>query len=269
MKRMEVTAPVVHMRKKPVDAAELVSQALFGERVDRRETKNEWSEIETVDGYSGFCETKFLRAVPAGSRDEDAAFVCAREAALFAQGDGAPAMRLSYGSRIHLAGDHVTDNDPVVLLADAGGLQGTVAAADVALPASMNSSLASGEAFVAEASKFLGVPYLWGGRSAWGIDCSGLVQLVLARFRIAIDRDSKDQHLAGEAVEGEPCAGDLLFFGREHVTHVGFAMGDGTFLHASGWVRINSLEPDSPIGRPDLAAIYRGARRIASVRCSS
>ncbi|NNE06934.1 MAG: C40 family peptidase, partial [Gemmatimonadetes bacterium] len=253
MNRLQVTAPLVHMRKEPSDAAELVNQALFGETVEAAPASGGWSEVCTADGYTGFCETKFLDGRDATSPDAgtgSAAFVTARESRLLSGGSDEPVMRLSYGSRIALAPDYADGSDPVVTLPEYGRESSRrIPVADVVLPGAMAPAGATPDAILAEAVKFLGVPYLWGGRSAWGVDCSGLVQLVFARFGIAIARDSRDQFLAGEAVSGDPAAGDLLFFGRERVTHVGFARGDGTFLHASGWVRVNSLDPASPVAR--------------------
>ncbi len=273
MNRREVIAPLVHLRKEPADASELVNQALFGETVEAGDTSEGWTEVRTYDGYAGFCETKFLAERSGGTPGADGgktAFVVTRETMLKARGSDAPVMRLSYGSRIHVCEGDSVDGRTLAVAPSGGDAEPRyVAIDDVALPGAIRPADATANAILAEAGKFLGVPYLWGGRSAWGVDCSGLVQLVFARFGISIARDSRDQFLAGDPVEGEPAAGDLVFFGKERVTHVGFARGDGTFLHASGWVRVNSLDPASAIARPDLAAIYRGARRISSVKVSA
>jgi cell wall-associated NlpC family hydrolase len=120
----------------------------------------------------------------------------------------------------------------------------------------------SARALTAEARKFLGVPYLWGGITSTGFDCSGLVQAVFATFGITMPRDTKDQIRSGTGVARDRIRmGDLLFFDR----HVGIATGDSRIIHASrggGGVTLNSLTPGEPDYRPDLAASFRQARRI-------
>lgn len=84
---------------------------------------------------------------------------------------------------------------------------------------------------LATAEAFLGVPYLWGGTTALGVDCSGYVQQVYRLNGIRLDRDADQQAMEGRPVD-EARAGDLLFFGDARVTHVGMSTGDGTMFHA-------------------------------------
>jgi hypothetical protein len=119
-----------------------------------------------------------------------------------------------------------------------------------------------GARMIAEAKKFLGVPYLWGGISPAGFDCSGLVQTICARFGLQAPRDTKDQMKLGMRIErGSVCTGDLCFFRR----HVGIAIGRDRLIHASrggGGVRINSIVRGGPDYRPDLDKEFLEARRI-------
>lgn len=99
---------------------------------------------------------------------------------------------------------------------------------------------------VSTALEFLGVPYLWGGRSLAGIDCSGLIQLVYLLHNIHIPRDASQQEQYFKKKSNtimEAKYGDLFFFKNEknHVFHVGFSLGNGEILHASGNVKIETL----------------------------
>ena len=102
------------------------------------------------------------------------------------------------------------------------------------------------EMMVDYAKLLLGAPYLWGGRTTMGIDCSGMVQVCARMAGLLLPRDSSQQVKEGELVyflqETQP--GDLAFFGEEdgHITHVGIIMGDEQIIHCSGQVRIDFLD---------------------------
>lgn len=94
-----------------------------------------------------------------------------------------------------------------------------------------------------------GVPYLWGGTSVKGVDCSGMVKTAYFAGGIVIARDASQQALTGErlARRRPRCLkGDLIFFGNPasgRVTHVAMYLGEGRFIHSAGRVKINSLDP--------------------------
>jgi hypothetical protein len=96
------------------------------------------------------------------------------------------------------------------------------------------------------AMEFLNVPYLWGGKSAFGIDCSGFTQILYKTMGIQLPRDAWQQAAIGKSKTflEEILAGDLLFFGdeAEKITHVGMAIGDNKIIHAAGKVRIDALD---------------------------
>ncbi len=105
------------------------------------------------------------------------------------------------------------------------------------------------------AHKFLGVPYLWGGRSPFGIDCSGLVQVVCRVAGIALPRDAADQALVGETIDFTHHAkeGDLAFFANDEgkIIHVGLISSPGQILHASGRVRMDALDQQGIFNREE------------------
>ncbi|MDZ7263699.1 MAG: C40 family peptidase [candidate division KSB1 bacterium] len=105
-------------------------------------------------------------------------------------------------------------------------------------------------ALVNLAFQFIGIPYLWGGRSTKGFDCSGFTQTLYQLHGLSLPRDANMQVKIGHAVALDDSlqnlkTGDLLFFGRDldHITHVGMYIGKGKFIHADGWVHINSFNP--------------------------
>lgn len=92
--------------------------------------------------------------------------------------------------------------------------------------------------------KFLNAPYLWGGRTPFGIDCSGFTQLVYRFLGIELPRDSYQQAESGKLVAfvEEARKGDLAFFGDNKITHVGIVLDDRKIIHASGRVRIDAID---------------------------
>ena len=116
----------------------------------------------------------------------------------------------------------------------------------------------TGETILNTAYRFIGIPYLWGGTSTKGMDCSGFTKTVYFLNGIILARDASQQVNTGELVDTKNGwenlqAGDLLFFGKkatdnkkERVTHVAIYIGDGDFIHAAGRVKINSFNKNKP-----------------------
>jgi cell wall-associated NlpC family hydrolase len=111
----------------------------------------------------------------------------------------------------------------------------------------------SDSTLIAQAHKLMGVPYLWGGTSSKGVDCSGFTKTVYLMHGLILPRDASQQVHKGKLVDDKKDfshleVGDLLFFGRhlddgtERVVHVGMWIGDNKFIHASGDVHISSMD---------------------------
>jgi len=132
----------------------------------------------------------------------------------------------------------------------------------------------NGETILKTAYRFMGIPYLWGGTSTKGMDCSGFTKTVYFLNGIILSRDASQQVNTGELVDTKDGwqnlqAGDLLFFGRkadenrkEKVTHVAIYIGDGDFIHASGRVRINSLNKNKTYYSQYRDNMFIRAKRI-------
>jgi cell wall-associated NlpC family hydrolase len=128
--------------------------------------------------------------------------------------------------------------------------------------------LSSNDSFPDSALKFINSPYIWGGRIPSGIDCSGLTQLVYKIHGISIPRDSWQQAEAGKNIdfidETEP--GDLVFFDNDKgmISHVGMIFSKGLVIHASGRVRIDSIDHQG-IFKPEIKGYSHKLRTIRRV----
>ena len=138
---------------------------------------------------------------------------------------------------------------------------------------------ASGSLLELYAKELLGVPYLWGGTSTKGMDCSGFTKTVYLMNGLVIPRDASQQIMAGKNVDADLNfsnleKGDLMFFGKkatdstkQRVTHVGIWLdnGQGEFIHASGRVKLGSIDPDSALYDQHNSNRYLGSRRYLGV----
>lgn len=255
-----VRLSVVPLRAKAAHSSEQVSQALMGTPVTVIDDDGDWSLCETPDGYRGYIINHSLVAMT------DAAMARWRKA---------PRVMVTapYELRaVDAAGEPVTDLVAGCILEQvSGGLMLPDGRTVRQLPAGSVAPLSQAgadelrrEALPAFASLYMGTPYLWGGLSSKGMDCSGLVRMAyMAQGRI-LPRDARDQILEGEAVDMDALEpGDLIFFGNAktgRVTHVAIYRGEGEYVHSSQLVRVNSLRPDSPLYLP-LAVL--GCRRIS------
>jgi gamma-D-glutamyl-L-lysine dipeptidyl-peptidase len=122
------------------------------------------------------------------------------------------------------------------------------------------------QSILSVAKQLLGVPYLWGGTSCKATDCSGLTKTSYYSQGIILARDASQQVRYGQHPDFtdfrnlEP--GDLLFFGSKRVSHVALYIGNGLYIHSSGLVHINSLNPDDQLYNDNLHKILIGSSRV-------
>lgn len=243
-----VASAALDLRVEPSHRAELGTQLLMGEVVALTgPPRRGWWPVRLLgDGYRGWVRDWGLVFANATRARRWRACATARIAvpsvrATARPGAGIGVSPLFLGSRV-IPG-RTSGGERRVELPD--GRLGWVGVGALALPGDDPPSLE------ARLMSLLGVPYLWGGRSGAGLDCSALVQLALAEQGIAMPRDARDQHAACRPLRGaeEPREGDLAFFraAGEPVGHVGLALGGGLFVHSRGWVRVSSIEPGHPL----------------------
>jgi hypothetical protein len=258
-----VTTNLLDLWAEPKFNSERASQLFFAEPVELLDKPDgNYVRVKQADGYSGFADIRHLAELGADqykAQVERAKGVIVVPQAKLLDGDLRPVSPffLFYGTRVQLAGQ---SRGFIEIRIPTGDILLIKANAVNEVPG--QGSKIGGNTLVTEAKKFLGVPYLWGGISPSGFDCSGLTQTICSRFGITIPRDTKDQISVGEAIPREKVkTGDLLFFKR----HVGFAIGSDTLVHASvsgAGVRINSLTAGNGDYREDLDKDFQQARRI-------
>jgi hypothetical protein len=217
---------IVPLRSEPSDTSELVSQVLYGELFKVLESRQKWSRIRLdFDRYEGWIDNKqfaeiseenfqiYTKITPKYSSDL-IDFITSEKGQLIS----IPMGSTLQGTQLldhHFEGHSVSEQFPK-------------------------------DHLIATAVLFLNTPYLWGGKTPFGIDCSGFTQMVYKLNGHVLLRDAKDQATQGEALsfieESEP--GDLAFFDNSegNIIHVGIIMEDHHIIHAHGKVRVDHLD---------------------------
>ncbi|MCY0092965.1 NlpC/P60 family protein [Hoeflea ulvae] len=229
----EVILPVAPLRPRPDDSCSMDSEALFGEALTVFDRRDGWAWVQlAVDGYVGYLREEAIRegSTPATHLvSVPRSFVYPGPDLRFPH-----LMALSMGSRVTVTGAAETRATPYSVLKDGSAI--------IATHLRPITEIAAEDA-VSVATRFLHTPYLWGGRSGFGIDCSGLVQMALAMTGKPAPRDSDLQaanlgHAIDPGTDGLQ-RGDLVFWKG----HVGFVEDEHTLLHASGGTMYVTREP--------------------------
>ncbi|WP_282121942.1 C40 family peptidase [Algibacter mikhailovii] len=217
---------IVPLRAEPSDRSELVSQILYGESFKILEERKNWSKIRlSFDGYQGWIDNKQYYKI---SEKEYSALE--KETTLLSK------------DLVEFIEDEHEQLIPIPLGATLNGLS--------LLKHSYDGNAVQGQVdksnLIQTSILYLNSPYLWGGKTPFGIDCSGFTQMVYKLIGYKLLRDASQQATQGEALsfieESEP--GDLAFFDNNEgiITHVGIIMKDNYIIHAHGKVRIDRLD---------------------------
>lgn len=225
---------IVPVRKEPDDRSEMVSQWLFGETAEVLERQSKWSRLRfDHDGYEGWVDNKQIAVCTTPNTDPDLRVI--DQATIADLGDRQ--VLLPYGG--------------VVPFYEEGSILWQDHRIPVQAVTNHRPALERADLLEFYLHLFLGAPYLWGGRTPAGVDCSGLTQMLFILMGIYLPRDASQQAQEGDPVElldlCEP--GDLAFFENEEgrITHVGVILtrseeGDLRIAHSSGRVRIDKLD---------------------------
>ena len=222
---------IIPLRIEPSDKSEIVSQVLFGEHFQILEVSKQWSKIKLqFDDYEGWVDSKQYQIISESSYNQlcEEVIVLNSDLIEYVTGPNNFLMPIPLGSSLSF----LNFNEININNYDFEGMKiiGIKAKANI-----VNTSF-----------MYLNSPYLWGGKTPFGIDCSGFTQMVYKLNGYKLLRDASQQALQGEALsfieESEP--GDLAFFDNEEgkIIHVGIIMNDNYIIHASGKVRIDRLD---------------------------
>ncbi|HEX8269683.1 MAG TPA: C40 family peptidase [Flavobacterium sp.] len=222
---------IIPLRSEPNDRSEIVSQVLFGEHFEVLEQLKQWSRIRLqYDEYEGWVDSKQFQEIAS----EQFANLSKREIVLnsdlveYVSGSQNLLIPIPLGASLAFLDDSAIN---LSLLNFEGMKAGGVKPKTNLVPTSF---------------MYLNAPYLWGGKTPFGIDCSGFTQMVYKLNGYKLPRDASQQASKGEALsfieESEP--GDLAFFDNEdgRIIHVGIIMENNYIIHASGKVRVDRLD---------------------------
>lgn len=247
-----INTPVATMREEAADDARVASQVVYSEPVKVIEENNSKAKIETSDGYQGWVavETLYKTTQPLFADSQNPIATVNRLAVhVYHTNDTewGPILTLPFESRLEVVDQLGDINGRWLKVKLVDGTFGYVQRGDIKL----NSKPLTKSEIVEFSKNFLGLPYTWGGRSSFGYDCSGFVQMLYRQMGISIPRDSREQakwdgfkEISVEKMK----AGDLIFFANSsNIAHVGLYIGNSQFIHATAremkpYLRISSLK---------------------------
>lgn len=271
-----VRQSVANLRTEPRHAAELATQALMGTPLRVLKQQGDWYLVQTPDQYIAWIDSGGLTLIDdarmsAWKRADRLVFTGNFRVLL--SPDGLPVADLVAGAIVEKIG--CRRKSALIKLPD--GQEAELPLAEtLPLTALTSGAMPLTSALTATASSFLGRPYLWGGSSGKGLDCSGFTRTVYFLHGFIIPRDASQQVYAGEEVPLDSTLsnllpGDFVFFGNYRndgslrINHVGLYLGQGQFIHSgadNGCVKVQSLLPGALSFAPHRRASLMRARRL-------
>ena len=221
--------------------SEVTTQGLLGEIVEVIDHQPLFSKVTQTDGYKSWVSTDQLSFHPEPTESSGSIKLVTTHFIGIFETPSLQAKRLRdgvIGSTLSVIDEQ--ENWSQIILPD--NTLGWVPKDSFGIPKKLTE-----ENLIQQAKDFLGYQYIWGGITPKGFDCSGLIQTVFKLCSYTLPRDSHQQQeqnlVSTRYLDARP--GDLLFFGKtpERVTHVALSLGENRFIHASGWVKENSLHP--------------------------
>jgi hypothetical protein len=264
-----VVQPVANMYASASADAGLISQAVLGANVMQVEEQSGWVRIRTPDDYTGWTPLSSLRKREHGSyaAGDSALEVRSLFANLYREPDvtaHAPLLTIPFESRLEVLAEPEKEDRRWIQVRLPDGREAWIQRGDVSTrlePVTVDETIAL-------AKRFIGLPYLWGGASTFGYDCSGFTQMLARRRGILMPRDARLQAPwdGVEPVERDQLRpGDLLFFGSPaKITHTGMYIGDGEFVHATAYLR--PIVQISRLDEPHWADLLVACRRLKGKR---
>lgn len=245
----------MNLYRKPAFQSEVVTQGLLGESCTIVDQSDNWTKIKQWDGYEGWAHN-FYGIIQDETYTTTHSFFGHSGEIVNTEGHGI--RTIHFGGKVN---------------AEFNGINYTVTLPDGivgVLESNLNANALSStrKSIVDLAQSFLGTPYLWGGKSSLGFDCSGFVQSVFIAHDIELPRDSYLQadRFVNEIKLHEAQPGDLLFFAEKNeISHLAISLGGNDLINARGWVRNESLHPSSETFSQKLKDLFVKAVSIAEI----
>lgn len=247
-----VKLSIASLRTSGKHAAEMATQTIMGTPVKVLEKSGDWYRVQTPDSYIAYVPGNSLEMVSETKlnnwKKTKRYIVTVYQSQLVEKpGSDATVSDLTLGNILEYKGK----SGKWIKLSTPDGREGYVAEAEVKEFSSWAKQGFNAALVEKTARRMMGSGYLWGGTSTKVTDCSGLAKVSYFANGIILQRDASQQALTGKRIEAENWKsaklGDLVFFGSKsgRVTHVGIYLRDGQYIHCSGRVKINSVDPEA------------------------